>query len=372
MADGDDRPVVLAVDDQPEILDLVARALREDYHVLSAADAGEALEKAAGRPRPNLVLLDVDMPGASGFDVIQVLKAEPQTADIPVLFLSALDDPGSQVQGLELGAADYITKPISAAVLRARVGHHIALANRQRELERMVRERTAQVERTRLQLIRRLSRAMEYHESAAVGNRVMRLSQYAKLIAQAAGARPDVAEMAMAAAPLHDIGKLAVPAEVLRKSGKLSAPDWERVRRHPELGAEIIGEHDDPLLQLARQMALCHHEHWDGSGYPKGLKGNDIPWGGRLMAIVDTFESMTTTQFYRAALNVLEAATEIADGAGKRFDPKLVEAFRKALPEMKKVRDKFADDLGDLINLDFSPDRDAAPAAQKGPKARTR
>src|SRR5262245_17735126 len=334
MSEADDRPVVLAVDDAAEILALVQRALREDYNVLIAEDAGAALDLAAGRPRPNLILLDVDMPGASGFDVCRVLKSDPQTADIPVLFLSGKDDSASQVEGFELGAADYVTKPISAAVLRVRVSHHIAFANRQRELERMVRQRTALVEQTRLQIIRRLSRAMEYHESAAVGNRVMRLSQYAKLIAQAAGAKPDLAEMVMTAAPLHDIGKLGVPSEVLRKSGKLSAPDWERVRRHPELGAEIIGDHDDPLMKLARQMALHHHEHWDGSGYPSKLKGAEIPWAGRLMAIVDTFESMTTTQFYREPRNVLEAASEIADGSGKRFDPKMVEAFKKAFPEM--------------------------------------
>jgi putative two-component system response regulator len=365
MAEADDRPVVLAVDDAPEILALVARALREDYQVVTAADAGAALDLAAGRPRPNLILLDVDMPGASGFDTMRVLKSDPQTQDIPVLFLSAVEAPATQIEGFELGAADYVIKPISAAVLRVRVGHHIAFANRQRELERQVRSRTQQLEQTRLQVIRRLSRAMEYHESSAVGNRVMRLSQYAKLIAQAAGAKPEVAEMVMAAAPLHDIGKLGVPAELLRKTGKLSAPDWERVRRHPELGAEIIGEHDDPLLKLARQMALHHHERWDGAGYPAGLKGADIPWAGRLMAIVDTFESMTTTQFYREALNVLEAATEITDGSGKRFDPKMVEAFKKAFPEMRKVRDKFADDLGDLINLDFSPGRGTGEKAQK-------
>jgi putative two-component system response regulator len=367
MADLQDRPVVLAVDDAPEILSLVAKALAEDYYVLGAADAGAALDLAAGRPRPNLILLDVEMPGASGFDVMRVLKSEPGTADIPVLFLSGHDDAASQVEGFELGAADYVTKPISAAVLRARVHHHIAFANRQRELERLVRERTRLLEQTRLQIIRRLARAMEYHESSAVGNRVMRLSQYAKLLAQAAGAKPELVEMVMAAAPLHDIGKLGVPAEILRKAGKLSAPDWERVKRHPELGAAIIGEHDDPLLKLARQMALTHHEHFDGTGYPKGLKGGDIPWGGRLMAIVDTFESMTTTQFYRAPRNVLEAASEITDAAGKRFDPKLVEAFKKAFPEMRKLRDKFADDLGDLIDLDFSPGHARGGKAKPAP-----
>ena len=364
-----DRPVVLAVDDDTDILALVKKALGAEYFVLGASDAGTALECAAGKPRPELILLDVEMPGASGFEVCQVLKSEGNTSDIPVIFLTALDDPHAQVEGLELGAVDYITKPISAAVLRARVRNHIALANRRLELSRLVQERTAEVEQTRLQLIRRLSRAMEYHETAAVGNRVIRLAQYARILSEVAGAKPNIAEMMMTAAPLHDIGKLGVPAELLRKKDKLSAPDWERVKRHPQLGAEIIGEHDDPLLKTARQMALYHHECWDGKGYPEGLKGADIPWPGRMMAIVDTFESMTTTQFHRAALNVLEAATAITDGTGTRFDPKLVEAFKKALPQMRKVLETYADDLGDMIDLDFSPGRGKGAKAQKAAKA---
>jgi putative two-component system response regulator len=182
----------------------------------------------------------------------------------------------------------------------------------------------------------------------------MRLSHYAKLIAQAAGAKPELADMMMKAAPLHDIGKLAVPAEILRKPGKLSAPDWERVKRHPELGAEIIGEHEEPLLKLARQLALYHHEHWDGTGYPKRLKGDAIPWPGRVMAIVDAFESMTTTQFHREAMPIEQAAGMIVRDAGTKYDPRLIEAFKKALPVMRKVRETYSDALGDLINLDFS------------------
>jgi putative two-component system response regulator len=195
---------------------------------------------------------------------------------------------------------------------------------------------------------------MELHESAAVGNRVLRLSQYAKLVSQAAGAKAGVVEAMATAAPLHDIGKLGVPAEILRKPEKLSAPDWERIKRHPQIGADIIGEHDDPLLKLARQIALTHHEAWDGSGYPHALKGEAIPWPGRVMAVVDSFESMTTTQFHRAPRTIDEAAAEIERGSGKRYDPQVVEAFRKALPVMKKVREAYSDALGDMINLDFA------------------
>jgi hypothetical protein len=177
--------------------------------------------------------------------------------------------------------------------------------------------------------------------------------------------------MMQKAAPLHDIGKLGVPAEILRKKEKLSVPDWERIKRHPQLGAEIIGEHDDPLLKLARQLAFTHHENYDGSGYPQGLKGEAIPWAGRVMAIVDSFEAMTSTQFFRDALPIERAAGEIERGAGSRYDPTLVEAFKRALPVMKRVRETYSDQLGDLINLDFAPKgappKPAPPTAKSEP-----
>jgi putative two-component system response regulator len=348
------RPVVLAVDDAEDLLALMAKVLATEYEVITANNAGDAIEKAFREPRPDLIVLDVEMPEISGFEVCQALKGEALTASIPVIFVTSKTDAEAVVAGLEMGAVDYVAKPINAAVLLTRVRMHLALTNQRLELERMVQERTAQLAKTSVELIRRLARAMEFHESAAVGNRVMRLSHYAKLIAQAAGAKPELADMMMKAAPLHDIGKLAVPAEILRKPGKLSAPDWERVKRHPELGAEIIGEHEEPLLKLARQLALYHHEHWDGTGYPKRLKGDAIPWPGRVMAIVDAFESMTTTQFHREAMPIEQAAGMIVRDAGTKYDAKLVEAFKKALPVMRKVRETYSDALGDLINLDFS------------------
>jgi len=364
------RPVILAVDDSTEMLALVEKALGADYEVLTAADPGSAIEKAFGEPRPDLILLDIDMPEIDGFEVCRALKDEAITSSIPIIFLTGKTEAQAQVEGLELGAADYITKSGSnAAVLKARVRMHLALANRRAELERLVQERTADLERTRAELIKRLARVLEFHESQAVGNRVLRLGHYAKLIAQASGAKPEVAEMMQKAAPLHDIGKLGVPSEILRKAEKLSVPDWERVKRHPQLGAEIIGEHDDPLLKLARQLALTHHEHYDGTGYPQGLKGEAIPWGGRVMAIVDSFESMTSTQFFRDPLPLERAAGEIERGAGTKYDPKLVEAFKRALPVMQKVRETYADQLGDLINLDFSPKGAARPAPAPAPAA---
>ena len=360
---ADKRPVILVVDDSEDMLALMQKALASDYEVIPAADPGTAIEKAFGEPRPDLVLLDVEMPDIDGFEVCRALKGEPATASIPIIFLTSKTEAQAQVEGLELGAADYLTKSgANAAVLKARVRMHLALAEHQSELERLVKQRTEQLENSRADLIKRLARVLEFHESQAVGNRVIRLGHYAKLIAQAAGARPEVAEMMQKAAPLHDIGKLGVPAEILRKREKLSVPDWERIKRHPQLGADIIGEGDDALLKLARQLALTHHEHFDGTGYPQGLKGEAIPWGGRVMAIVDSFEAMTSTQFHRDPLPVERAVGEIERGAGSRFDPKLVEAFKKALPVMQKVKETYADQLGDMINLDFAPKSAAKPA----------
>jgi len=364
------RARILAVDDATDLLALMAKALGTDYDVDTAADAGSAIEKAFAEPQPDLILLDIEMPDVSGFEVCRALKAEAQSAEIPIIFLTGKSEAQAQVEGFELGAVDYITKPINAKVLKARVRLHLALIDRRHELEQLVTERTAQLEKTRAELIRRLSRAMELHESAAVGNRVVRLAHYARLISQAAGAKPNVSEMMALAAPLHDVGKLGVPSEILRKKEKLSAPDWERVRRHPQLGADIIGEHDDPLLKLARQIALTHHERWDGSGYPQALKGDAIPWPGRVMAVVDAFESMTTTQFYREPRSVEDAALEIEVGGGKKYDPAVIEAFKKALPAMKQVREKFSDSLGDMINLDFAPKGAAKPAEVKPAEAK--
>jgi putative two-component system response regulator len=363
------KPLILAVDDAHELLVLMAKALAADYEVKTAENGGAALLAAAGTPHPDLMLLDVEMPGMSGFEVCKALKENPATAAIPVIFLTGKGESKYEMEGFTLGAVDYITKPINVAVLRLRVRAQVALANRRAELESMVRERTARLEVAHLEVIRCLGRAMEAHESAATGKRYQRMALYAKLLAQAAGARPAACELLEKAAPMHDIGKLAVPAEILRRQGALSAPDWERVKRHPEYGAAIIGVHDDPLLKLARIVALTHHEHWDGTGYPKGLKGDAIPWPGRLIAVIDAFEAMTTTQFYRGPMTIEQASQEILRYAGTRYDPTLTEAFKKALPQMRKVHDAIADALDDIIDLDFRAARAAAaPAKAAVPK----
>ena len=361
------KPIILVVDDTEDIRDLVTSVLQDTYTIRIAFDGRSALKRALEKPTPDLVLLDVDMPGASGHDVCRALKVTVATAEIPVIFLTAKDEPADVVKGFQLGAADYIIKPLNAEVLRARVRNHLELSYRRRDQESLVRERTAELETARVQLVRRLARTMEYHESTAVGNRVVRLGHYARLIAEAAGAKPVMSDLMMKAAPLHDIGKLGVPAQVLHKSSGLSASEWEQMKKHAEIGAEIIGQHDDPLLALARTLALTHHERWDGNGYPKSLKGEEIPWPGRVMALVDTFEALTVTRYHQEPLSIDGAATLIERASGTQFDPQIVEAFKQVLPEMRTIRDSYSDQLGDLVDLDFAsaakPDkRSLAPA----------
>ncbi|HVC10962.1 MAG TPA: HD domain-containing phosphohydrolase [Burkholderiales bacterium] len=356
------KATILAVDDSEDILGLIEVTLGREHRVKLAQDGPTALRLAFEEPRPDLILLDVEMPEAGGYEICKTLKASPAVADVPVIFLSGHSESRDVVQGFQLGAIDYLSKPIIPPVLAARVRIHLELIARRHQQDELIRERTTQLEQTRLQLIRRLGRVMEYHETSAVGNRVVRLGHYARALAQAAGARPAICDLMMKAAPLHDIGKVGVPAQLLRKAGSLSEPEREQMRRHPEIGAEIIGEHDDPLLKLARTLALTHHERWDGSGYPAGARGVDIPWAGRVMAIVDAFESMTTTQFHRGPMPVELAANEIVSAAGKQFDPAMVEAFRKALPEFRHVLQTYGDQLGDMLNLDFASKPSAAAA----------
>ena len=353
---------ILCVDDSEDILALLDVTLGREYDVRIATDARSALRVAFEKPRPDLIILDVEMPGTNGYDLCRAIKASPALADVPVVFLTQRDNARDVVQGFQLGAIDYFAKPINPPVLAARIRAHVELITRRGLQDELIRERTMQLEQTRLQLIRRLGRAMEYHETSAVGNRVVRLGHYARLLAEASGAKAELCDRIMKAAPLHDIGKLGVPAQILRKAEKLSAPELVQMQRHPEIGAEIIGEHDDPLLKLARTLALTHHERWDGTGYPAGIGGDDIPWPGRVMALVDAFEGMTATQFHREPMTLHLAADEITRGSGKQFDPHMVEAFRKCLPAFRQIKETYADDLGDMLDLDFSAASPRAPA----------
>ena len=346
--DAPPKPMVLAVDDTPENLDLIRAVLANDYRIRVARDGATALRLALQNP-PDLILLDIMMPEMDGYEVCQRLKADPRLADIPVVFVTGMDEIADESRGFDVGAVDYITKPISPPVLARRVRTHLALYDQNRELEYLVHQRTRELYQTRLQIIRRLGRAAEFKDRET-GNHIVRMSHYTRLIGLAANMNEYQVDLLFNAAPMHDIGKIGIPDRILLKPGRLDADEWPIMRSHPEIGAEIIGEHSNDLLRYAWLIALTHHEKWDGSGYPHGRKGADIPLIGRITAIADVFDALTCARPYKPARAVADAARVIERGGGSHFDPDLLPAFKRALPEIERIRNLYA--AGKQIPLD--------------------
>jgi len=357
---SDAKPTILAIDDAEGVRRLLEVTLGRSQVVKTAPDAHSALAWAQLATPPDLVLLDTEPAGMSGYELCKALRAMPGFADVPVIFLAERREPQGVVQAFQLGALDYLVKPLAAPLLLQRVRGH---------LEHLARERTGDAQGAELR-IGRLVRAMGMYERSLGGNRPQRLAQYARALAQAAGARGSAADLLAKAAPVHDIGKLTVPPELLHNERALAGAEREQFERHAAAGAEIIGEHDDGLLKLARTLALTHHEFWDGSGYPGRLQGNQIPSAGRVMAIVDAFESVTAAQYGGSRMSTEAAVAEIAAGAGTIFDPALVEALRKAAPEFRKVHGAYperAADAGEDLVLGAPSPRPAA--AKREPPA---
>ncbi|MGC4087340.1 MAG: response regulator [Polyangiaceae bacterium] len=294
------KPVVLIVDDSPESIDILRGALSDSFQVKAAIRGRLALELVAN-DAPDLVLLDVMMPDLDGYEVCRQLKANPETASIPVIFVTTLSHVGSEARGIELGAIDYITKPYVASLVRARVKTHVALHRHQRSLEEQVRERTRELRETRLEIIRRLGRAAEYRDNET-GMHVMRMSHISKLLGTRLGMGDAEAELLLQAAPMHDVGKIGIPDAVLLKPGKLTPDEWEIMKQHTTIGAQIIGDHPSELMQMARMVALRHHERWDGSGYPNGLRGEAIPLAARVVALADAFDALLSRRPYKSTL----------------------------------------------------------------------
>ncbi|WP_108944559.1 response regulator [Shewanella halifaxensis] len=334
-----DKATVLVVDDTPENIDILVGILAQDYKVKVAIDGPRALALAA-KNVPDLILLDVMMPGMNGYEVCKRLKQDPLTSHIPVIFVTALTDVADETQGFELGAVDYITKPVSAPVVKARVKTHLALYDQKRLLEQEVKARTKELEDTRFEIIRRLGRAAEYKDNET-GLHVIRMSHYARLLAVESGLPDKYCELIYNAAPMHDIGKIGTPDAILKKPDKLNEQEWLEMQRHAEIGAEIIGEHNDPLLEMARRIALTHHEKWDGTGYPNGLSGEEIPIEGRIVAIADVFDALTSIRPYKQAWSVAETMDLFERESGKHFDPELVVHFKQVIDEAIKIRDSY-------------------------------
>ena len=335
---------ILVVDDVPENITVLAGILRGGYRVLVATSGADALALVR-QNTGDLILLDVMMPGMNGYEVCQHLKSDQATRDIPVMFVTSLGEHANEEHGLELGAVDYLQKPCHAAIVRLRVKLHLEHHNQNVLLERRVTERTRELEDTRKQVVRRLGRAAEYRDNET-GMHVIRMSKVSRLIARAAGLSERHAELLLDAAPMHDVGKIGIPDHILLKPGRLDGAEWEIMKTHAKMGADIIGDHDSDLLRLARAVALTHHEKWDGTGYPNGLAGENIPVEGRIVAIADVFDALTSERPYKAAWPSQDAAQYMQTQSGISFDPHLLTLFFSLLPEIERIRDKFSDAAG--------------------------
>lgn len=326
----DTRRTLLLVDDESTNLQVLRHTLQATYRLLFAKDGATALELTR-KDRPDLILLDIMMPGMSGYEVCAALKRQPDTRAIPIIFVTALSEADDEYKGLQLGAVDYITKPLNPSIVQVRVRNHLSLVRAQEVFE------------TRLQIIRCLGAAAEYRDNET-GMHIVRISHYARRLALEIGYGEEAADELLHAAPMHDVGKIGIPDAILLKPGKLDPEEWAVMRQHPTIGAQIIGEHPSGLLKTAAIIAQCHHEKWDGTGYPQGLAGEAIPHEARIVALVDVFDALTSVRPYKPAWPVERALNYIREQSGRHFDPALVEAFMRCVPDVLEIRVRWSDE----------------------------
>ena len=324
---------ILIVDDVPENISLLNVTLMIDNYVIKAANSGKAAIDICLSTPVDLILLDVMMPDMDGFETCRLLKENPLTSAIPVIFVTARRS--DEVTGFSCGAVDYVSKPICAPVVRARVRTHLALYDQNRTLQKLELEQT-KLNVNRLELLHRFGGAGEYQDNET-GHHVGRVCQYSRIIAQGSGLPENEAELIYNAAALHDIGKIGVPESILFKPGKLDEDEWKIMRTHCEIGQKIIGDSRDELLTAACTIALTHHERWDGSGYPAGLTGKDIPLYGQIVSIADMFDALTSIRPYKKPWSVADAIAEVERCRDGHFDPQLVNTFMAKLPELKAI-----------------------------------
>lgn len=324
------QPRILIVDDEPLNLKVLKQVLQDDYRLSFAKNGMDALELVK-KEKPRLILLDVMMPGMTGFEVCKQLKDDPDTQTIPVIFVTALADEADESQGFKAGGVDYINKPISPAIVRARVKTHLSLIH------------IDELKSTHLELIQRLGRAAEFKDNET-GMHVIRMSHVSGRIALEMGMDAGFAEQLVHAAPMHDIGKIGIPDQVLLKPGKLDEEELATMRTHPQLGADILDKSTSPLIKLAYTVALYHHEKWDGTGYPYGLKGEEIPIEARIVAIADVFDALLSKRPYKEAWPIDKVVEEIKSQSNRHFDPAVVEALLNCLPDLIAINAKWRED----------------------------
>lgn len=315
---------ILIVDDEPANLALLRQILAPDYPLVFARNGTEALA-AAIKHRPALILLDIEMPDMNGYTACRRLKANPETESIPVIFVTSLSEIGDEAAGFEAGAVDYIIKPVSAPTVRARVRTHLSLVS------------AKQLSQSYNDAIYMLGEASEFKDTDT-GTHIWRMAAYSSALAAAAGwSKEDCLQLELAA-PMHDIGKLAIPDAILHKPAKLDAQEWVTMQTHSEVGYKILSKSAAPLLQMAATVARCHHERWDGLGYPQGLAGEAIPEMARIVSIADVFDALSTKRPYKDVWPLERVVQTLKDSAGTHFEPRLLAHFLGILPQILEIK----------------------------------
>jgi len=335
MAINAEKPLILIVDDTESNIDLLVEVLGDDYELSVAMNGQEALE-AVSDALPDLILLDIIMPGMDGYEVCRKLKAERAWAKIPVIFITAMTEVQDEAKGFEVGAIDYIMKPISPPIVQARVRTHLALANQQRTCERTVEMQVSEIRQGQKDAIYMLGQAGHYNDDNT-GVHIWRMASYAQALAKAAGWPVEQQEQMLLAAPMHDTGKIGTPDAILKKPAKLTEEEWVIMREHTTVGHKILSVSNAPIFELAAEIALSHHEKWIGGGYPRNIKGEEIPESARITAIVDVFDALTMERPYKEPWSVDKAMDYIKNSDG-HFEPRLAELFVAIKDEIVRIR----------------------------------
>jgi putative two-component system response regulator len=326
----------LVVDDTPVNIAVLQGMLGDMYRVLAANSGEEALDIIEKTP-PNIILLDIMMPGLTGYEVCRILKSRAATVDIPVIFVSALSDVNDERLGFEAGAVDYVTKPVKAEVVKARVKTHLALADQQRACREIVEERTHELEQTQRAAIVMLGEAGHYNDSDT-GVHIWRMGAYSAALARALNWSVEETNRLELAASMHDTGKIGIPDSILKAPRKFTEDEWSIMKTHSEIGYQILSKSDTPIFQLAAEIAHYHHEKWNGLGYPDGLSGSEIPESARIVAIADVFDALTMVRPYKEAWTTDDAVELLKKDAGVHFDPTMIEVFLSILPEVFEIK----------------------------------
>lgn len=339
-----DKARILIVDDEPVNLKLLDKLLGSQGYrqLIKIQDSRETLA-AYCEARPDLILLDINMPYLDGYQVMQQLQSLNDPLLPPIIILTAQPRHDHFLKALTLGARDFIGKPFDREELLMRVRNLLEaqlakrmLHDHNHVLEEMVRARTDELQRTRLQIVRRLGRASEYRDTET-GTHIIRMSKVSVVLARHCGWGNDDCDSMLLASSMHDVGKIGVPDAILLKPGKLDGDEWQIMKKHALIGADILKDDESELLQLAHAIALSHHERWDGSGYPYGLAGDAIPLAGRIVAVADVFDALTSPRPYKEPWVFEKAVAYILDNAGTQFDPKAARCFESCLPEIRSV-----------------------------------